>query len=310
MDKLLERVGLPALDLQGSQTLYFREVLAAFQGTGLRSLLPVLAALTDDWMRVILIDEPEMSLEPALAKKVRDLLIEEASDRAIVVATHSHLFINKADVASNMTVDHDQGPVRTVRLRARGELSNLVFSLLGNATEDLLLPANFLVVEGSSDQVIADRVLELLGAPVGRVKVFAGRGIDDVPQALAAVQTVRPLIAGEGPYARTVVALVDEPANGAQRNRVNDLRKRMPERLFVLSERSLEEYLPEHLYKRAKLVKAAELARLKRQSRDHVALRESKTSIARAIARVLRKRDLGGIPIIRDAVAKSIELAG
>jgi ABC-type multidrug transport system ATPase subunit len=100
MDGLLRELGLPPMVLQTSQTVYFEEVLAAYQGSGLRSLLPILASLSDPAMGVILIDEPETSLEPQLAGRLRRLLVASAADRAIIVASHSHLFINRDDMSS------------------------------------------------------------------------------------------------------------------------------------------------------------------------------------------------------------------
>lgn len=58
MDRLLTQLGLPPMDLQESQAVHFENVLAAYQGSGLRSLLPVLAALSDPAIQVVLIDEP------------------------------------------------------------------------------------------------------------------------------------------------------------------------------------------------------------------------------------------------------------
>lgn len=124
-------------------------------------------------------------MEPLLAKRLRKLLIEEAAHRSIVVATHSHLFIDRKNLASTCVVDRSVGAVRILSIATQADLIDLVFRLLGNATEDLLLPANFLVVEGSSDAVIVERVVQLLGVPPGKIKVFSGTGLDDVPVAVS-----------------------------------------------------------------------------------------------------------------------------
>src|ERR1051326_2511563 len=63
-------------------------------GTGARSLLLVIMALIHPGYITILIDEPELFLEPRLQKALRDLFVEKATEKRIVVATHSHLFLN------------------------------------------------------------------------------------------------------------------------------------------------------------------------------------------------------------------------
>ena len=48
----------------------------------------------------IAIDEPELSLHPALQRKLSDLLIEHAATRQIILATHSPYFVG-LDALSN-----------------------------------------------------------------------------------------------------------------------------------------------------------------------------------------------------------------
>jgi hypothetical protein len=40
---------------------------------------------------------------------------------------------------------------------SREQLYDVTFDLLGSSTEDLFFPHNYLIVEGASDQVIAER---------------------------------------------------------------------------------------------------------------------------------------------------------
>jgi energy-coupling factor transporter ATP-binding protein EcfA2 len=305
IEELLPKLGLPVMTLEASQQLHFDDILAAYQGSGLRFILPILAAVLDPVLDVILIDEPEACLEPALAKRLRDLLIERASGRAIVVASHSHLFIDRQHLAANFVVRKDDGHVQVEPVGSRSQLVDLVFTLLGNSTLDLLLPSNFLVVEGGSDQLIVDRVLELLKAPAGGVKVYSGQGIDNVHKAVAAIDTIQPLLHADGPYARSVVALIDRPRKG-QQTRADVLRSQMGPRLFELTELSIEEYLPESLYRKAGLDKAKALAEIAARRGDYEALAAYKTGVAKAVSAKLVARDLRNIAIIRDAARKAL----
>src|SRR6266487_924709 len=184
---LLTRLGLPRLRLRAAQHVHFDDVAGHYQGSGLRALLPILCALTDPDLRLILIDEPEEALEPSLQKAVRDLLIEKAEDRTIMVSTHSHLFLNRREAQQNLRVSRSNGNVMVESTTSPEELFEVTFNLLGNSTEDLFFPANYLVVEGASDQIVVDRVLALLGVPHGRIKVVSAGGVDAVPDTLAAL---------------------------------------------------------------------------------------------------------------------------
>ena len=309
LDESLLAMGLPVMTLETAQQLHFDDVLAGYQGSGLRFVLPILAALNDPVLEAILIDEPEASLEPVLAKRLRQLLIEKAGRRAIVVASHSHWFIDHERIEANLVVGRGTGAVRADPVRNRRELADLVFKLLGNAPEDLMLPANFLVVEGGSDQVILERVLRLLGDTDGRVKVFSARGIAQVPKAVTVADLVLPLLM-TGPYAKSVVALVDQPDTKAHRGAVDKLAAQLQDRLFKLQVASLEEYLPEALYVKAGRDKAncrSALAVAKKQG--EASLADYKTVLATEIAAVLAKSDLALIPTIRDAAQRSLDFA-
>src|SRR5206468_3689337 len=116
------------------------------------SMFSIIAALTNDEVGVILIDEPELSLEPRVQKVLREVLVEASEQKIIVVATHSHLFVRRDLPESTQIVERtdDQTRVRTVA--EESELYDLVFDLLGASTEDLFFPSNYLIVEGASDQ--------------------------------------------------------------------------------------------------------------------------------------------------------------
>lgn len=64
-------------------------------GEGIVSIFAIVDSLYDSKPGdVIVIDEPELSLHPALQKRVNNLLCRFASDRQIVVSTHSPYFID------------------------------------------------------------------------------------------------------------------------------------------------------------------------------------------------------------------------
>jgi AAA domain, putative AbiEii toxin, Type IV TA system len=306
---LLAPLGFHGFALKQAQQIYFDDIVLSLQGSGLRSSLPILAAITNPDVRVILIDQPESSLEPRLQKTLRDILIKASETKIIVVATHSHLLVRRDLVQANQVVGQPASGQTSVRtLDDDEELYDLVFNLLGNSTEDLLFPGNYLVVEGSSDQQIVVRVLELLGAPQTKVKVLTAGGIDGVQGTVESVRrALVPVVVNDSPYAKRVVALIDKPDDPSKQNRL----KHLGNRLFVLDQPSIEEYLPEALYTSAERDKAEDLAEILRLkgTGDRQHLDELKREISTALAASLEEGDLSTIPLIRDAAQKAMDKA-
>jgi hypothetical protein len=308
VNELLNAVGLPSFVVQRGQQIQFMEAGIQAQGTGMRSLLTILSALTDDGLRMICIDEPELSLEPRLQKAVRDLLIQKAKDRTILVATHSHLFLNRQHPSANHRVTRSPEGVASVQPQATQEdLFNLTFDLMGSDTEDLFFPGNYWVVEGSFDQAICQKALSLLTVPSTSVKVTAAGGITKVGSMLnAVIMSLTPLTMNDSPYAKRVVALIDKPG-AAETGQEEDLKRVLDDRLFVLDVLSMEAYVPEATYGRAQLDRATEVQKIRTaaDSGDRKSLSEAKRQLSEKLAGVLTAEDLDAMPIVRAAAVKA-----
>jgi ABC-type transport system involved in cytochrome bd biosynthesis fused ATPase/permease subunit len=140
LNELLAELGLPRMDIRVGQRVWFKDVQVAFEGSGLRSALAVLAALTDSRLLAILVDEPELSLQPNLQKKLRSLLHRAAENRLVVVTTHSHLFLNRAEPDRNFVVTQRDGSTTVRRVDSYGELFEITFEQLGSSLDDLFFP--------------------------------------------------------------------------------------------------------------------------------------------------------------------------
>jgi AAA domain, putative AbiEii toxin, Type IV TA system len=304
LNDLMEYLGLNQFRIQNTMDITFDQIQVAFQGSGLRSIFAILAALTDDAIILLLIDEPEISLEPGLQKHLRDLLYDASKEKLIVLTTHSPLFLNRNDFRSNYIVKKEQGEVSISRVSTEPELYEITFKMLGSSVEDLFFPRNFLVVEGATDQIIVNKVMELKGIDRAKLKVVSASGVDNVHAVVSAIyNALLPLILSDSPYKNTVVALIDKPRDTSSSNYLkiaNDL----SDRLFELTEFSLEEYLPEDLYARCGRVKAEDLREIAK-TRDRIQKKMLKTEIATAIASILNEADLKDIQIIANAADKA-----
>jgi len=310
VDYYLSRLGFPDLILRDNQQAYFDDVAVQMQGSGLRSLFATVCALTDERLKLIIVDEPETSLEPRRQKALRDLFVDKAASTRIVVATHSHLFLNRGEhnIALNHLVSLRDNKFEARPIASREELYNLAFELLGNDTEDLFFPRNYLIVEGASDQTIVDRIRELNGIRASEVKVLAAGGIGNVKARLQAVESsLLPLVVDDSPYKNRVVALVDQPTSAGQQAKVDALGRILGDRLFVLDSTDLETYLPEELYRRAGLEKTTvldELAKL-RSGSDPQLLMSRKRDVAKVLAATLVAEDLSQLSTIANAISRA-----
>lgn len=147
LNEYLAALRLPTLVVGQRFVMNFRNLAAYAQGSGMRSLLTILASLTDSHLNLICLDEPELSLEPRIQKGLRDLLMEEVRRRpslTILVATHSHLFLNRRDPTANFVMANDGESCTVDKLSTREALYDITFKLLGNDTEDLFFPGKLL----------------------------------------------------------------------------------------------------------------------------------------------------------------------
>lgn len=155
-------------------------------GEGLVSLLYIVDSLYDSKDGdVIAIDEPELSLHPALQRKLSDLLVEYSDKRQIVVSTHSPYFVGIEALPNGATVAR----IHVVENESRiSQLSSAtakkIFGLLKNnnnphiwgllAQEIFFVEDNVILVDGQEDVVYFKKVEEAVEPLLG---IFFGWGV-------------------------------------------------------------------------------------------------------------------------------------
>src|SRR5258708_9403614 len=301
---LLDYFGFPRSRIQGPQEVTFGNISVMFQGSGLRSIFGILAALTDDNIKLILINERGLGREVSYQKLLRDLLLETYKQKQIIVSTHSHLFLNRQTYQTNYKVSRANGEMGITPVSSEADLYNITFKLLGSSAEDLFFPNNFLIVEGATDQIIANKIMELKGTDKTKIKVVSASGIANVENILNAVyNSVLPFVVSDSPYKDRIVALIDQPNTQGQQT-YEKLQTVLKDRLFELSAPSLEEFFPEELYTRCGRVKADELREIAK-AKDHLEKKRLKTALATAIADTLTRDDLPTFKEFADAMEKA-----
>jgi len=143
-------------------------------GEGLVSLLYIIDALYDsNEGDTIAVDEPELSLHPALQRKLADLLIDYSATRQIVLSTHSPYFValnalpNGATVARTHLVGEESKISQLSSATARS-----IFGLMTNdnnphifdlrAQEIFFVEDRVILVEGQEDVIFFKKVEEKL----------------------------------------------------------------------------------------------------------------------------------------------------
>lgn len=139
-------------------------------GEGLVSLLYIIDALYDSQHGdTIAIDEPELSLHPALQRRLSDLLVEYAASRQIILSTHSPYFVGLNALPNGATVARAHIVAEQSRIsQLSSETAKTVFGLMRNENNphilDLLAQEIFFVedrvilVEGQEDVVFFKKV--------------------------------------------------------------------------------------------------------------------------------------------------------
>ena len=149
-------------------------VVANHLGDGIISLFFLIDALYDSEPDdTIVIDEPELSLHPALQRKIADLFREYAAERQIVCATHSPYFVDLQAIENGARVArvHKKNGScmismlsQEVARRIKGLRSdrNNPHVLGMKARETFFLDDKIILVEGQEDVVDYPDILKLL----------------------------------------------------------------------------------------------------------------------------------------------------
>lgn len=160
--------------------------------TGTRLLMTILGICMDDRFSTILIDEPELGLGPKIQRSFASFL-EDATERQkyfphlnrVLIATHSHLFLNRSDPQSNFILSKKDKKITLTQVASMGDFHRLQFNLLGNSLETMFFPSAIVVVEGKTDVEYIDRVLQAR-FPSRRIAVIGAGG--DVKRKVAGLR--------------------------------------------------------------------------------------------------------------------------
>lgn len=206
---------------------------------------------------IFFIDEAELHLHPTAQRQLKQSLIELAQTRdQVFITTHSSVFLaDKNDEQSLFSVSKEESITEISKITGKSDLQDAVFELLGGHPADLLLPPNFLIVEGQSEVAFIQGLVKRFYSDKPDIKVIAAKGDDRAAASqFDAIQKILSINDGRAIYGDKIVILLDEP-DAKKENRFDRFKSDNPElnasqRLWVLPTRSLEEYYPADLKNR------------------------------------------------------------
>lgn len=203
---------------------------------------------------VFLIDEAELHLHPSAQRSLK-LALRDIVDNGgqVFVNTHSSVFVNeKYDNQKIYNVKKVKGESVLQEVFSEQERLDSIYQLLGGSPNDLLLPSNFIIVEGQTEFNFLKRIIERFYTDNKRcnnIKILFARGDSEKQKEIyhAVNQCYTPLLTN-GVYKDKVVFLFDLP-NKEQEVNFKSFKTAHPwlkndEHIHILPVGAIEMYYP------------------------------------------------------------------
>jgi hypothetical protein len=198
------------------------------------------------------IDEAELHLHPTAQRKLKEVLLTLSSDLdQIFINTHSSVFVADEHPSQEIYKVEKEDSITSFKVVDAIDKPYVVFELLGGSPSDLLLPRNFLIVEGPSEVELLTRVIRRFYSDKPSIQIISAEG--DTHQAKRSINAIRksfrPLQTSI--FEEKMMVLCDAPtpkAQGGFDEFMNEFKVFNGRgQIKVLARGSLEECYPNHL---------------------------------------------------------------
>ncbi len=235
------------------------ETLAEEKGDGMqRALMLAIIQAYADFRKanedvgksfLFFIDEAELHLHPTAQRNLKNVLhlLSQTRDQ-VFINTHSSVFV--ADNYASQTlfkVEKNSGET-SIQSVTDFEKPYIVYELLGGSPADLLLPRNFLIVEGLSEQELLTRVIKRFYPDRPSIQIIKANG--DIDQAERTINAIEKLFTPleTSIYKDRAVILIDQPSAQKQAGVAQFLvtynHLNTNNQFFRLAERDIEQCYP------------------------------------------------------------------
>lgn len=216
--------------------------------TGSRLLFTILAFCSDSRYTRVLIDEPELGLSPDLQAILSDAFTRDDKRQEffphlkhVLVATHSHLFLDRIKIDNNFIAEKRIEGGRThLTMRGIEDLStfhDVQLRLMGNSLSSFFMPEVIIVVEGKTDLPYLKKIIDRR-FPNHSIAVIDTNG---TPK--EAVNRLNHVLAGlsRTPYSRRLFVVFDKIFEKSQEDAI--LKHGVPREHIIKWEKNGIEYL-------------------------------------------------------------------
>jgi putative ATP-dependent endonuclease of OLD family len=196
------------------------------------------------------IDEGELHLHPTAQRKLKNALVDLASrGDQIFLNTHSSVLVSdEMDGQTIYRVEKIDKQTSIAPIKAE-EKPHVVYELLGGSPSDLLLPSNFLIVEGKSEYEFISRVISRFYSDKVPIQIIYAEG-DHRRQrkSMDSINKVFVPLHSSPVYKEQLVILCDTPNETCtadfDRFKISYSYLEANGQLFVIPRQRLEEYYP------------------------------------------------------------------
>ena len=196
------------------------------------------------------IDEGELHLHPTAQRKLKNALLDlaEKGDQ-VFLNTHSSVLVSDDTAGQTIFKVEKVAGITYIAPIAAEEKRYIVYDLLGGSPTDLLLPPNFLIVEGKSEYEFLSRVINRFYPDKPPIQILYAEGDEErESETMDSINKAFVPLFSSSIYEDRLVILCDTP-NSKQKNDFDEFKKVYPKlekqgQLFLNPETHLEEYYP------------------------------------------------------------------
>lgn len=235
------------------------ETLAEEKGDGMqRALMLAIIQAYSDFRRendtgksfLFFIDEAELHLHPSAQRSLKNVLyrLSQEGDQ-VFISTHSSVLVadeNPNQMILKVEKNEGQTDIQETDIHQR---PYIIYELLGGSPSDLLLPRNFLIVEGLSEVELLTRIIRRHYSDKPPIQLIQANGdTDQAERTINAIeQAFKPL--NDSLYKERLVILIDQPSTARQAG-VAEFKRRNRhlennDQIYQLIGRDLEQYYPD-----------------------------------------------------------------
>jgi len=163
------------------------------------------------------IDEAELHLHPTAQRKLKNVLLELCEDLdQVFINTHSSVFVADEHPSQKIFKVEKEDSITNFKSVDTFDKPYVVFELLGGSPADLLLPRNFVIVEGPSEVEFLTRVIRRFYSDKPTIQIISAEG--DTHQAKRSINAIKKAFKPleKSIFEEKMVILCDAPTDKAK----------------------------------------------------------------------------------------------